>query len=249
MLKKGIKIETPDFSSVKPTYSHMLLKRLLDLDMIKHIVSQNCDGLHFRSGIDRNKLSELHGNCFIEQCRLCDNREYVRQFDVTENTKFRKHTTNRYCRDCKQELSDTIIHFGEKLLPYNWDEARDAVKKADCIICLGSSLKVLQHYTWLWPKDLKKSVQLCILNIQWTSKDKFAKLKINAYCDDAMKLVAKHLNIVDVKEYQEDRDPLIATATQLDEEELKALKKPTIQSSCQVESSNSNNWYIRSFKK
>jgi NAD-dependent deacetylase sirtuin 7 len=175
----------------------------------------------------------------------------MRIFDVTENTKFRKHNTGRYCVDCKHELNDTIIHFGEKLrngLPYNWDEAREAVKQADIILCLGSSLKVLKHYTWLWPKNLKKSVQLCILNIQWTPKDRFAKLKINAYCDVALKLVAKNLGIDDIDEYSVDRDPLLALATHLSDEESRALKKPTIGSTCPVDNLNTNSWYSRGSK-
>ena len=42
MLERGVKVEVPDFSLVEPTYSHMALNSMMDVGLVKHIVSQNC---------------------------------------------------------------------------------------------------------------------------------------------------------------------------------------------------------------
>ena len=57
------------------------LVALLHTGKLQHIVSQNVDGLHLRSGIPRSQLAELHGNCFAERCTKCK-REYIRDFEM-----------------------------------------------------------------------------------------------------------------------------------------------------------------------
>ena len=44
-----------------------LLFRLVEMDIVKFVITQNIDGLHLRSGVPREKLAELHGNMFVDQ--------------------------------------------------------------------------------------------------------------------------------------------------------------------------------------
>lgn len=59
------------FDDAIPTKTHMALKKLIDCKKIKFIISQNIDGLHLKSGVQRQHLAELHGNMFTEQCDKC----------------------------------------------------------------------------------------------------------------------------------------------------------------------------------
>lgn len=181
----------------EPTFTHLAISELVKNGTIKHVVSQNCDGLHLRSGVPQHLLSEIHGNMFIEVCKNC-NQQYIRSFDVTERTSLRKHETGRKCHVCEPQvgsLIDTIVHFGERgrlKYPLNWQAATAAADKSDLIVCLGSSLKILRKYNCLWPKNRKK-LKLVIVNLQWTPKDSQATIKINGKCDEVMREVAAAL--------------------------------------------------------
>lgn len=60
------------FNDAKPTKTHMALKHLLEKRYIHFIVSQNIDGLHLKSGVPRDYMSELHGNMFTAECNICE---------------------------------------------------------------------------------------------------------------------------------------------------------------------------------
>ncbi|XP_031555893.1 NAD-dependent protein deacetylase sirtuin-7-like [Actinia tenebrosa] len=224
-LSKGEKLGSYNLCDAEPTVAHMSLTKLHNEGFVKHIVSQNCDGLHIRSGLPKDALSEVHGNMFSEVCTECeDERLYYRLFDVTERTSLRRHQTGRNCYECDSPLRDTIVHFGEKGSlehPLNWQEALDAAKKSDCILCLGSSLKVLKRYHALWGMNRvkHKRPKLFIVNLQWTPKDECATLKINARCDDVMRMVMNKLGL-EIPEYKRSCDPLFTLATPLQPQEL-----------------------------
>lgn len=233
LLDQGKEVAACDLGLAQPTPAHMALFMLHQQAKISHIVSQNCDGLHLRSGIPRNKLSEVHGNMFIEICKTCKPvRPYVRLFDVTERTNRYKHATMRRCYICGSGLNDTIVHFGERgsiAWPINWNGASKAAEKADMILCLGSSLKVLRRYPWLWCMDrpVKQRPPLYIVNLQWTPKDAAATLKLNGRCDFVMSEVLRNL-FMRIPEYTPYNDPLLSYATHLNEREEHTTTRRTL---------------------
>ena len=82
-----------------PTPTHMMLVKLAQMGKLKHLISQNTDGLHRKSGFPIDKLSELHGNGNLEICGTCG-KQYLRDYRVRNkkigrSSKEKKRTINK----------------------------------------------------------------------------------------------------------------------------------------------------------
>ena len=66
-------------NKIHPSFTHLFFLSLEKAGYLKHIVSQNTDGVFMRSGFNMNKITELHGNRYMEICKKCDIK-YFRDF-------------------------------------------------------------------------------------------------------------------------------------------------------------------------
>lgn len=131
---------------VRPSLTHQFISHLISSGVNGehkeiHVTSQNVDGLHFRSGVPRSKLSELHGSVFVEFCPRCK-AEYPRDFEL-ETVGHR--TTGRSCEKegCRGRLRDTVLDWEQALPDEEVDKSIDFARTADLVICLGSSLRIV----------------------------------------------------------------------------------------------------------
>ncbi|KAL6080520.1 Deacetylase sirtuin-type domain-containing protein [Balamuthia mandrillaris] len=180
--------------SALPTPSHMGLVKLQDQGILKYLISQNVDGLHRRSGILPENISELHGNSNIEVCEICG-KEYLRDFSTSDGASVR-HYTGRTCSvaNCGGLLLDTIVGFGESLPFHVVQRSYEHSELSDLCLCLGSSLTVAPANDM--PRTVaKKGGNMVIVNLQNTPLDSIATLRIYGKCDEVMEGVMKELQM------------------------------------------------------
>ncbi|KAM6395861.1 NAD-dependent protein deacylase sirtuin-6 isoform 2-T2 [Rhynochetos jubatus] len=120
MEEKGLspKFDTT-FENARPSKTHMALLGLQRVGILKFLVSQNVDGLHVRSGFPRDKLAELHGNMFVEECVKCG-KQYVRDavvgsMGLKPTGRLCSVTKARGLRACRGKLRDTILDWEDSL--------------------------------------------------------------------------------------------------------------------------------------
>ena len=181
----------------KPGRTHMVLFRLWQANVLKHIISQNVDGLHRKSGIPSACLSELHGNIFVERCTKCG-MEFERSFNTICSGGF----TGRFCEkvNCQGPLKHSGVGFGDDLPQRIVNEAWAQTEAADVCLALGSSITVTpasEMPTWMARKHRKnRRAGLVIVNLQATPCDNMAALRINGMVDDVMELVEAKLRVM-----------------------------------------------------
>jgi len=179
----------------------MSIVRLLEAGYLKYLVSQNTDGLHIKSGVPTDKISELHGNTNVEACAGCG-KVFYRSFKVRA-TQNKMKITGRRCPKCKTPLRYTSVSFGQSLPDNTLARAELHSEKVDLALCLGTSMTVSPACDLpVAGKENNPTHALCIVNLQRTPFDKQCALRIYHKVDVVMTKLMKLLEL-EIPDYVE----------------------------------------------
>lgn len=106
------------------------------------------------------------------------------------------HRTGRKCDDknCRGDLEDSIINFGENLKKEILDEGFSQSAHADLMLAMGSSLRVTPAADMVVETNNNQG-QVVIINLQKTPLDVYARLVIHAKIDDVFDLLMPKLSL------------------------------------------------------
>ena len=125
------------YRQAQPNAVHHAIAALERAGKIVAVLTQNVDGLHRRAGTTPERLVELHGTDLIVECQRC----HATSDPIPHFETFRQTRRPPVC-DCGGILKAATISFGQSLRPADLDRAAAAVRKADLMIALGSTLSV-----------------------------------------------------------------------------------------------------------
>ena len=132
------KLESWDvYRRAQPNAVHHAIVALERAGKVVAVLTQNVDGLHRRAGTSAELLVELHGTDLLVECQRCHaTSDPIEHFDA-----FRATRRPPMCH-CGGILKAATISFGQSLRTADLDRAAAAVRHADLVIALGSTLSV-----------------------------------------------------------------------------------------------------------
>lgn len=170
-----------EVEKARPGRGHRALAGLVRAGRMSSIITQNIDNLHQLSGVEEERVIELHGNGSFARCLSCGQRHelaHVRaHFDATGDPPD--------CEACGGFVKSATISFGQPMPELEMQRAREAIANCDLMLALGSSLVVqpAAHFT-LTAK--RYGASLIIINREPTGYDAYADLVIHGEIGDVL---------------------------------------------------------------
>ncbi len=160
---------------VEPNAGHAWLAELVASGKCPAVITQNIDGLHQASGIEADRVIELHGNARHALCVECGLRH-----EITEcRAMLERSGRAPACRQCGGVVKSAVVMFGEAMPRAPLEQANLLAEGCDLFIAIGTSL-VVQPAAMLPLIAKRAGAKLAILNREPTEMDDYADLVINA---------------------------------------------------------------------
>ncbi len=192
-------------AGAQPNQAHFALAELEKAGFIELLVTQNVDNLHQRAGSER--VVDLHGNLRTVVCLDCgahSPRDEMQERLEAENPQlvgvqariqpdgdaivadeYVQQVQIPACTRCAGVLMPDVVFFGGSLPPARVDYCLDALRRADALLVVGSSLKVYSGFRFcLRAKEWGKP--LALLNPGMTRADDLADLQVKTACAETL---------------------------------------------------------------
>jgi NAD-dependent deacetylase len=117
------------FGKSKPNPAHLVLAEFEKKGILKAVITQNIDNLHYEAG--NSTVFEFHGNSKILSCIACARKYPVEQigFDVLPPK----------CTSCGAVLKPDFIFFGEGIPEEAYRNSISETTKADVFLLIGTT--------------------------------------------------------------------------------------------------------------
>lgn len=176
-------------SGVVPNEGHQAIVRLYEEKRLAGVVTQNVDGLHYKSGLPDDVVAELHGNVRNSHCMVCQtlwSTETVLQW-------VEAGAEDPTCPECGGMVKTDTVMFGEMLPDEEVRQAGIFLAVADALLVVGSTVSV-------WPaadivmRGAAQTKPIVVINKGETEVDHLAAVKIDAGIGEVLpELVARIL--------------------------------------------------------
>ena len=157
------------YPNAEPNDAHRLFASLEKAGHDVTVVTQNIDGLHEKAG--SSKVLELHGTVHENYCLRCGKKYPMKT--VYEAAGAPK------CA-CGGMIRPNVVLYEESLDEHVIDRTVDAIRKADMVIVVGTSLVVYPAASFV---RFYSGDRLVLINLSHTSMDGYADLCIHEDCE------------------------------------------------------------------
>lgn len=120
------------FGKVKPNKAHFALAEMERMGIIKAVITQNVDNLHYDAG--SKIVYEFHGNLKKVVCLKCKKLSKIEDIDLNEAIPL--------CSQCQGVLKPDVIFFGESIPEKPSKSSFNEAKIGDCFILIGTTGEV-----------------------------------------------------------------------------------------------------------